>query len=211
MSWGGTGGGGAPPGRGSERSKRCGGGTPSRQKGLCLALVLLLLGCGGPSRPYYRVELAERNLKPAEAIVVLGLRLDEKGEAATMLKNRMDFALKLHGQGLAPNLILTGGQARAGRTEAQVMSQMAQARGVKPEAIVLEEAARTTLENATFTARLLAERKWKSAIIVSDRGHLMYALPLFRDAFEAQGIALYWAPTDYTRLIPEEAWDWLPR
>ncbi len=89
--------------------------------------------------------------------------------------------------------------------------ELAQARGVKPEAIVLEEAARTTLENATFTARLLAERKWKSAIIVSDRGHLMYALPLFRDAFEAQGIALYWAPTDYTRLIPEEAWDWLPR
>ncbi len=55
---GGTGGGEAPPGRGSERSERCGGGTPPRQRRLrYLPLLCLLLSCSGAA-PTAELKLA---------------------------------------------------------------------------------------------------------------------------------------------------------
>lgn len=156
--------------------------------------LAMLVESGGVR--YYRWEWRREDLAPADALVVLGLRLSSDGQATTLLHNRVAMAADLFARGLAPRLIVTGGNAQAGVTEAARMAALAAALGVPAERIVLEGSARTTLENARFSAALMVEHGWRSAIVVSDGLHLGYAIPVFRDEFAARGLRLFWAPVD---------------
>ena len=52
--------------------------------------------------------------------------------------------------------------------------------GVPEARIIIEDKATRTLENALYTARIMADRGWDRALVVSDPFHLPRALFLFR-------------------------------
>ncbi len=117
---------------------------------------------------------------PHDAIVVLGAALGPGGEAGPALKRRVAHGARLFHAGKAGHLIVTGGGLGTRPTEASAMRALAVRQGVPEERIIVEDKATRTLENALYTARIMEDRDWARALVVSDPFHLPRALFLFR-------------------------------
>ena len=79
-------------------------------------------------------------------------------------------------------LVFSGGPTVDKKTEAAMMGEYARTLGVLERDIILEEKARTTKENALFSAQLLLEMGIvaNKIFIVSKFDHLDWAVPLFK-------------------------------
>jgi uncharacterized SAM-binding protein YcdF (DUF218 family) len=140
-------------------------------------------------RPF---SIAERELElsvvpePRDAIVVLGATLGPGDVLTPILAERVTAAAALFAAGAAPRIVATGGvTARATRAEAAVLADALVAAGVPRDAIVVEDRAQSTRDNARFTARLLepGARIW----LVTQPFHAKRAEHLFRAAgFDAR-------------------------
>jgi uncharacterized SAM-binding protein YcdF (DUF218 family) len=73
-----------------------------------------------------------------------------------------------------------------------VACNLAQARGVPAEKILLAEGSMTTSQDAVSARDLMLERGWETAILVSHPLHLERA----RLLFEGQGMTVYPSPTN---------------
>lgn len=116
-----------------------------------------------------------------DAIVVLGAPLARDGGLSPVLAERVGAAAELYARGGAPVVVVTGGvTAGATRAEAEVMAEGLVDRGVPRAAILVEDRARWTAENATFVAALLGagRRVW----LVTQPFHGRRARWLFRRA-----------------------------
>jgi len=65
------------------------------------------------------------------------------------------------------------------------------AHGVPASAILIEDESRTTLEQLRTVGQMLRDRGLRSAVLVSDRTHMLRSLRIARD----QGIEAYGSPT----------------
>jgi uncharacterized SAM-binding protein YcdF (DUF218 family) len=115
------------------------------------------------------------------AIVVLGAKVRPDGRPSAALERRMGVAISLYQAGVAPLLVLSGG-GRHAVPEAEVMRDIALAGGVPAAALMLEPRSRTTLENATETAKLLTPGGRAAVVLVTDGYHALRARLLFRMA-----------------------------
>ncbi len=139
---------------------------------------------------------------PHDAIVILGAALGPGGEAGPALKRRVAHGARLFHAGKAGHLIVTGGGLGTRPTEASAMRALAVRQGVPEERIIVEDKATRTLENALYTARIMEDRGWARALVVSDPFHLPRALFLFRRlGFAASGAAVL-------ELLGEPRWRW---
>ena len=119
--------------------------------------------------------------RSADAIVVFAGGVGESGQAGQGHEERVKQAVELYQAGFAPSLIFSSGYVRVFR-EAEVMKALAVSLGVPPDRILLEEQATNTHENVQFTTRLLQERDWSSALLVSSPYHMRRALWTFAHA-----------------------------
>ena len=109
---------------------------------------------------------------PADAIVVLGAA-QYAGHPSPVLKARIDHALNLWREHVAPVLVLTGGVGTRDTTsEAAVGASYAMRHGVPESAIVLETQGRTTSESIRSVALMLGARDQMSVVLVSDPFHM---------------------------------------
>jgi uncharacterized SAM-binding protein YcdF (DUF218 family) len=119
-----------------------------------------------------------------DAIVVLGAELRADGGATPALGRRVAHACRLFRERRARQLILVGGYGKRRPpppvSEAGAMRALALAGGVPADRILLEERSTRTLENAACTARLMVERGWRRALLVTDAFHMPRALYAFR-------------------------------
>jgi uncharacterized SAM-binding protein YcdF (DUF218 family) len=129
--------------------------------------------------------------RPADAIVVLGAAQYD-GRPSPVFRARLDHAVELFRDGLAPYFVVTGGGAPGDwTTEADVARAYALAQGVPDKAILVEDKGRTTLESLSGVAKLLRANALSSAIFVSDRTHMLRVLRMARD----QGMTSFGSPT----------------
>jgi uncharacterized SAM-binding protein YcdF (DUF218 family) len=136
--------------------------------------------------------------RQADAIVVLGAAQYD-GRPSPVFRARLDHAVALHLAGLAPVLVVTGGKQEGDRTtEAAAAREFAIAHGVDPEAILVEDEGRTTLESLRTVGRMLREAGLTDVVFVSDRTHMLRVLRIARD----QGLRPFGSPT---RTSPTEA------
>lgn len=127
----------------------------------------------------------------ADAIVVLGAA-QYNGTPSRILEARISHAVDLYHEGLAPVLIVTGGnQPGDFTTEAAVARRYALAHDVPDSAILVEDRGRTTLESMRTVASILRDHDLHTAVFVSDRTHLLRVLKMAGDA----GIEGYGSPT----------------
>lgn len=137
-----------------------------------------------------------------DVIVVLGAAVWSRGRPSPTLERRLRRGLELFRAGQAENLLFTGGLGRHPPAEAEVMRQLAISAGIDPGRIAVESASHSTLENALNSAKIMAEREWHSALLVSDRLHLPRAVLAFRAAgvkAHASGVKGAWRKGPFRR------------
>ena len=130
---------------------------------LCVWVVSLVL-----------VILFERldTRRPAHAIVVLGAAQYD-GRPSPVLRARVDHAIDLWRNGLAPLLIMTGGRGTGDTTtEAAVERRYAIGHGVPDSVIRVEPESRSTRESLRNVAAMIADES-KDVILVSDPFHML--------------------------------------
>lgn len=145
-----------------------------------------------------------------DSIVVLGGGVMGKGtlrqrvEPSSLSLRRTFCGVELFSQGLAPRLLLVGGDGsifKEGPIESVTMQRLAIQLGVPEGAIVVEGRSRNTYENAVNTKRLLGSA---SVLVVTSALHLPRALALFKN----QGIEATGYPCGYySRNRPSDDWD----
>ena len=132
--------------------------------------------------------------QPADVIVVPGAQVTSNGQPGTSLARRAAHAAALYQQGYADYVLCTGGIGDNPPSEARAACGRVMELGVPPEAIVYEENAHSTEENAAFTAAIMRARGWRSAILATDGFHLFRAAWMFQRA----GITVYPSPAQIT-------------
>lgn len=120
---------------------------------------------------------AERNgSAKADVIVVLGAAQYD-GRPSPVLKARLDHALQLYKDGMAPRLLFTGGRREGDAVSEAVAGQRySQKRGVPMSAMMLESTSRTTLASIRGTALLLrpdSSSETPRVLLVSDPFHML--------------------------------------
>ncbi|HKA86277.1 MAG TPA: YdcF family protein [Haliangiales bacterium] len=127
----------------------------------------------------------------ADAAVVLGAPLRPDGSLTEVLEERVAAAVELWRAGRVPLVVMTGGRTRgAAIAEAEAMAAAARARGVPPEALLVETAARYTAENAKNVAALLLPAR-RRVWVVTQPFHLRRSMLWFRRVgFEPLGLYL---------------------
>ena len=129
--------------------------------------------------------------RPADAIVVLGAA-QYSGQPSGVFEARLQHAVDLWKEGLAPYLIVTGGKLPADiTTEAATARAWAIANGVPKEAILGEDRGRNTLESLEGVAAILRTHDLHTVLFVSDRTHMLRVLRMARDL----GITAWGSPT----------------
>lgn len=119
------------------------------------------------------VQSEQDEAAPADAIVVLGTA-QWNGRPSPVLRARLDHAITLYQQGMAPLLITTGGNGLDQRfSEGGVGQAYAATRGVPASAILAEEEGETSWESLRNVAELLHARGLRRIVLVSDPFHMM--------------------------------------
>jgi len=114
-----------------------------------------------------------------DVILVLGAMTRPDGSASPALTRRLTHGVGLVLAGRGGALLVSGGAVNAHRSEAEVMAELALAQGLAPELLTLERRSRTTLENAAFSAPLIAAQGWRKVGLVTDAYHMPRAKWLF--------------------------------
>ena len=108
---------------------------------------------------------------PADALICLGGGMDKYGVLAESTLNRVDRCVELYRAGLAPVILFTGGTSTFdGPSAAGQMSRYAIAFGLPASAILTENRAHSTLQNALFSLPLIPDAA--SLIVVTEAFHL---------------------------------------
>lgn len=182
---------------------------PRGQKGVWLTAVTLLwlassrVGMVALVRPLETYVTAPQPIPQAEVIVVLGgstrahlsprpmVDLNEAGD-------RLIYAAWLYQQGVAPRVLLSGGNVTwlsrgATDSEASEMAELLPLMGVPASALWLEDQSRNTYENAVNGRTLLDKAGIHRLVLVTSALHM----PRAKALFEAQGFEVIPAPTDF--------------
>jgi len=150
-------------------------------------------------------------LKTADAIVVLGggRRLDEAEYGGDTLNSfsleRLRYAAFLHRASGLP-ILVTGGKPDDGTlAEGRIMQQVLQSEyGMSPAWV--EDASRTTWDNARLSAPLLEQAGVRCIALITHAWHLRRAAPLF----EAQGLIVVPAGIQFASTRVDALFDVLP-
>ncbi|MEO1062340.1 MAG: YdcF family protein [Actinomycetota bacterium] len=108
---------------------------------------------------------------PVEAIVVLGAAQYD-GTPSPALEARLDHAVELWEAGVAPLVVVTGGNQPGDRfTEATASATYLHERGIPDDAILREVDGTSSYESLAATARFLRERDIDEVVLVSEPFH----------------------------------------
>lgn len=126
-----------------------------------------------------------------DAILLLGVELDQDDRPTEELIARTDAAAKAYAQGLSKKIVACGGKTPGHAIcEADVMAHLLKARGVPDSAVIRENQSQDTMENLRFAARLLGGARGKCVLVVTSDYHLCRSVMTARRVgFKAKGLA----------------------
>jgi uncharacterized SAM-binding protein YcdF (DUF218 family) len=132
-----------------------------------------------------------------DAVVVLGAAQYD-GSPSPIFQARLDHAVSLVLNGVAPYLVVTGGRAPGDRlSEADVARQYALDHGVHEDRILAEGTGTDTLMSLRNVKELFDRRDFRRGLFVSDRSHMLRVLLMAEDlGMEAFGSPTRSSPVD---------------
>ena len=155
------------------------------------------------------------SIPKADAIVLLGgatSGLTHGGDMGNMNESadRIITTLKLFKLGKAPLMIVTGGATNGGVSEASLMRDILELMGIPLEAIILEEKAVDTKQNAEFTARILHDQQVSKILLVTSAYHMRRAKWIF-DRTLGSEVEVIPVASDHQRSIADPILSrWIP-
>ena len=159
-----------------------------------------------PNSQVGRTGKKVRNKVTGKVIVVLGCKPYQKdGSISPELKSRVGKGVELYQRGFGEKIIFTGGCVFSNIPEAAIMKSLA---GMIPKSdMLLELHAKSTVENALFSKRILIQKGLHSIILVTSPYHLKRALRIFDGVF-GKSFELTGIQSDFDLRWPR-SW-WLP-
>jgi uncharacterized SAM-binding protein YcdF (DUF218 family) len=135
-------------------------------------------------------QSSREEAQPADVILVLGAA-EYRGRPSPVLRARLDHALDLYRQHIAPRIMTTGG---AGGdpvfTEGTVGRSYLITQGVPSEAITVETEGESTVHSVTLAGEILRRMGLRSVVVVSDGYHIFRV----KEMLQADGLAVYGSP-----------------
>jgi uncharacterized SAM-binding protein YcdF (DUF218 family) len=138
-----------------------------------VALALFTIVFAYLSVTFFQVWRTARKdaARPSDAIVVLGAAQYD-GRPSPVLAARLDHALDLYQDGVAPVIVVTGGRQLGDRyTEATSAARYLHEHGVPDTAILRETDGRSSWQSLAAAARFLEARDMQHVVLVSDPYH----------------------------------------
>ncbi len=155
--------------------------------------VALLAALGWFGWLYFQIQaVAGRDeARPADAIAVFGAA-EYSGRPSPVLHARLDHAVDLYREQIAPLVITLGGGTSedAGMTEGGVGRDYLLANGVPYDRIIAETTSVDTEQQVKRLAEISRQRRLRSIVVVSDGTHLFRIRKLCEDA----GLVVYTSP-----------------
>ncbi len=144
---------------------------------------------------------ARQDSRPAsDAIVVLG-SAQYNGVPSSIFEARLEHALALYEDGVAPVIVTVGGRADGDQfAEAEAGRDYLAAAGVPVEALVAVPEGGDTLESIRAVSTTFGEQGWGRAVLVSDPWHAMRAERMAEDVgMDAESSPTRQGPAVHTR------------
>jgi uncharacterized SAM-binding protein YcdF (DUF218 family) len=151
-------------------------------------------------------QSARDEARPADVILVLGAA-EYRGRPSQVLRARLDHALELYRQSMAPRILTTGG---AGGdpvfTEGGVGRSYLMSRGVPTEAITVETEGESTVHSTALAGEIIRRMGLGSVIVVSDGYHIFRV----KKMLEARGLSVYGSPRkDHHPELLRDQWNYV--
>ncbi|WEK55806.1 MAG: YdcF family protein [Candidatus Cohnella colombiensis] len=142
---------------------------------ILIVAIAGLLWCG---MLYYKITTFNGTGNPeqtshADVGIVLGASL-WNNEPSPALKERLNYAIELYNLGVFSQILVTGGLDQlpgAKLTEAEGMRNYLLSRNIPDAAISMEQLSTSTYENLLFSKKIMVEKEWATAVIVTHRYH----------------------------------------
>lgn len=126
-----------------------------------------------------------------DVAIVLGAATYDDG-ISEVYKQRLNHAIELYKDKRIKVIIVTGGTGKGNNHSDAYMAKLyLETQGIPGEVIILEEKSTITQENLENAEKIMNEKKYQSAFIVSDPLHMKRAMLLAKDI----GIDAYSSPT----------------
>jgi uncharacterized SAM-binding protein YcdF (DUF218 family) len=172
-------------------------GTTPKRRNLTLLVVLLLLlalaaaAAGWCHWVYLQIEnyASHDYAAPADAICVFGAA-EYDGHPSPVYRARLDHALTLYKQQIAPLIITSGGPGGDRYSEGAVGREYLMGMGVPEESIIAETESRNTEDSAHRIAVIARANGVRRLVIVSDGTHLFR----IHEICTAQGLDVLTSP-----------------
>jgi uncharacterized SAM-binding protein YcdF (DUF218 family) len=126
---------------------------------------------------------ARKDARPSsDAIVVLG-SAQYNGVPSSIFEARLEHALDLYEDGVAPVIVTVGGKATGDQfSEAEAGREYLADAGVPDDALLAVQEGADTLESMRAVAAQFDDRGWHTAVLVTDPWHAMRAERMAEDA-----------------------------
>lgn len=131
---------------------------------------------GGRAGRAARVDRVAR-VDHFDCALVLGAGVREDGTPSDVLRDRLDVALALHRNGLAPRIIVSGDHRERSYDEPNAMRRYLEAHGVPPSAIFMDHAGLDTYSSVWRAKHVFGVER---VIVVTQDFHLPRALYVAR-------------------------------
>jgi len=118
--------------------------------------------------------------------IVLGDALKFDGTPTKTMLGRVTKALELYNKNNDINIIVTGGVAESGITEAYFMKHWLVSKGVPESQIYMENRARDTVENAIYSLRIARKIGLKDIVLITSANHIRRSFTLFNEMIKTQ-------------------------
>jgi uncharacterized SAM-binding protein YcdF (DUF218 family) len=173
--------------------------TPNRagvlgQRWLQIGLLVAAVVTTGSHLSRVATEIRQQSqvdeARPADVIMVLGAA-EYRGRPSPVLEARLNHALFLYRQGVAPRILTTGGAGGDPTfTEGEVGRTYLSRHDVPSEAIIVEREGSTTVQSTLLASEIMRRMNLKSCVVVSDGYHIYRVKKLL----QAQGVEVWGSP-----------------
>ncbi|MDA2936067.1 YdcF family protein [Patescibacteria group bacterium AH-259-L05] len=153
--------------------------TPKKLVSMIIIILILAGFTGLIIKIYSQSNINE--VRNADAIVVMGAS-QWSGRPSPVLEARLNHALSLYNQNLAPKIILTGGVGEGQKlSESQVGKNYLINKDINNQNIFTEETGRTSWQSLNEVKKILNEQDLDSVILVSNGFHMMRLKKMSKD------------------------------
>lgn len=168
-----------------------------------MVLVTFILGYLAALSVRIGSESTRDEARPADVILVMGAA-EYRGHPSPVLKLRLDHAVQLYEQRLAPYIMTTGGPGGdPSFTEGGVGRSYLIDRGIPAEAVIVENEGESTAYSLTAASEILRRMGLRSCIIVSDGYHIFRV----KRILQQEGFTVYGSPRESGEAkFPKQWW-----